>query len=211
MKKIIPVVVLFFAFTIFFVISIILSVCGEAVSTSNYVISGVGMGVCLIFLLGSLIMFKVLKNKEKAEEELNVKETAIKQEKAKLGELYLTTREKKALNDLVNSAPPEGSKCPICGSSLIFSEATVTCYERQNVKLEGVYRVAGNTAFDVYQNKEVPVEKPCNRYRCPKCKYEWDRFTYLHTYTLGKDDFQEKSEFVTKSNVRWGDLKKFME
>lgn len=202
--------VLLIIFTIILIGSIILNALGASlgagieIGTTTFVICGVIIGVCALFLLGSYITIKLIgKNISNRNTKRDREENAIKQEKEKNGEIYLTTREKQALKKLVNTYPKEGAECPICGRTLTFSEGTYTDSEKISMKVEGVYKVVANTAYDVYKDEVVSVKKPCKRCGCLNCGYEWDRYSHFVTYG-------EETEFVTESDVRWGKFEPFM-
>lgn len=177
--------------------------------------------VAVVICLAVLVVVMVLissKQSQKRQAEENKQEQTVKEEKAKQGELYLTAKEKEALKYLVQSNPIEGKCCPVCGTELttVYRDAVNKVDYRE--KVEGLYKVVGNTAYDVYQDAVYDKHYQKPYHSCPKCRYIWHyellkNQSVTKTYTDSDGDEFEKrvgSRDIAELELNWGDLASLM-
>ncbi|MDE6104691.1 MAG: hypothetical protein K2G38_03265 [Clostridia bacterium] len=151
------------------------------------------------------------------------KEKKIKQEYNARGEIYITTKEKRALQELVHSKFVPGTKCVVCGSTIeIDSYQGAERVGSVLVDVPDTYVAIGDTGVVKQAQKfdDIVYRETIRYNRCPKCRYRWRYETWhkeikkdrkdscgdTYTYVDKTVEVEDEHNFID-----WGDLKKFME
>lgn len=157
------------------------------------------------------------KNKIRDENELKIKE-----EKAKLGEIYLTTRDKEKLSEIYlrefrNVRTDE--VCPVCKTKLQYNKSTTMSSKYvDHIHIPGVYVATSEfgRVTEAYRSGSEMVACPCITIKCPKCEYT---ISYTNGFkTEDKEEWHDNERRIVKYNVpttirsvSWGKLKNIMQ